>query len=81
MVDTDRAGIRYIKEIDMTDIDFMMIINKSQELKAKHKGIKESVKDTTDCPQCGEVMDYSVASSNMHVHAACRTEGCISWME
>lgn len=39
--------------------------------------------DTIDCPVCkGEkCLDFSRSGYNGHIHAACRTEGCVSWME
>jgi len=34
------------------------------------------------CPSgCGGELRYSVASVNGHMHAACSTKGCVSWME
>lgn len=34
------------------------------------------------CPAgCGGELRYSVASVNGHMHAACSTKGCVSWME
>lgn len=36
-----------------------------------------------DCPACGNTacLQFSRAGINGHIHAACRTEGCVSWME
>lgn len=36
-----------------------------------------------DCPVCGaeKSLRFSRAGYNGHIHAACRTEGCVSWME
>lgn len=36
-----------------------------------------------DCPACGAVksLSFSRAGYNGHIHAACATEGCVSWME
>lgn len=36
-----------------------------------------------DCPVCGrpQSLGYSRSGHNGHVHAACRTAGCVSWME
>jgi hypothetical protein len=38
---------------------------------------------TIDCPRCNLVdgLYFTVSSYNGHVHAACRTMGCLSWME
>ena len=36
-----------------------------------------------DCPVCGgaQSLSFSRAGYNGHIHAACATEGCVSWME
>ena len=36
-----------------------------------------------DCPACGgkETLAFSRAGYNGHIHAACLTEGCVSWLE
>ncbi len=36
-----------------------------------------------DCPACGnaECLRFSRAGYNGHIHASCKTEGCVSWME
>lgn len=36
-----------------------------------------------DCPVCGakESLRFTRAGVNGHIHAACKTEGCVSWME
>ena len=35
-----------------------------------------------ECPSgCGGKLRYSVAEVNGHMHAACTTKGCCSWME
>lgn len=38
---------------------------------------------TIDCPACGTVesLRFSRAGYNGHIHAACKTEGCVRWME
>jgi hypothetical protein len=33
------------------------------------------------CPQCGQRLSFRRAQSNGHIHAACETGGCVSWME
>lgn len=38
--------------------------------------------DSMKCPFCPDgTLRYSVASVNGHLHAACTTKGCVSWME
>lgn len=36
-----------------------------------------------DCPACGghETLGFTRAAYNGHIHAACKTDGCVSWME
>lgn len=33
------------------------------------------------CPKCGKNLRWSMAQCNGHIHAACETKGCVSWME
>lgn len=34
-----------------------------------------------ECPECSKRLRWTIAKSNNHVHAACETEGSISWIE
>lgn len=36
-----------------------------------------------DCPVCStpKALRFTVSSYNGHIHAACDTKGCVSWME
>lgn len=38
---------------------------------------------TIDCPVCGsqKALGFMRSGYNGHIHAACKTEGCVSWME
>ena len=38
---------------------------------------------TINCPACGaeDSLRYSRAGYNGHIHAGCKTEGCVRWME
>jgi hypothetical protein len=38
---------------------------------------------TIDCPVCGQPasLAFRRAQVNGHVHASCKTPGCVSWME
>jgi hypothetical protein len=44
---------------------------------------RQGFSDSIKCPICG--VDYSlrfiVHRDNGHIHAACSTKGCVSWME
>ena len=50
---------------------------------AKAKGLKKGAGGTGECPCpiCKGTIRYSVASYNGHMHAACTTPNCVSWME
>ncbi|MDH5297883.1 MAG: hypothetical protein OEV91_02590 [Desulfobulbaceae bacterium] len=43
---------------------------------------KADIRDSVDCPCCetGKLF-YSISSYNGHIHAACDTGKCVSWME
>lgn len=36
-----------------------------------------------DCPICSsvEALDYHRSGWNGHIHASCKTDGCVRWME
>jgi hypothetical protein len=36
---------------------------------------------TIECPLCQGELRFSISPSNGHMHAACKTEGCIKAME
>lgn len=38
---------------------------------------------TIDCPACGATLSLRFTRSgyNGHIHAACKTQGCVRWME
>lgn len=43
---------------------------------------KRGVSGDIPCPVCNTGrLNYSVASCNGHIHAACTTEDCVRWME
>ena len=45
-------------------------------------GGKRGVQGSIKCPCCEiGTLSFSVAGFNGHIHAACSTEGCASWME
>lgn len=49
----------------------------------EHKKARKGGAQTIDCPACGGVktLSMTIAAVNGHVHAHCKTEGCVSWME
>lgn len=48
----------------------------------QHTGGKRGVSGAIDCPACESgQLRFSVAGCNGHIHAACTTTGCLSWME
>jgi len=38
-------------------------------------------RDTMPCPVCGDTLYFRVANCNGHVHAKCKTDGCLAWMQ
>jgi len=52
------------------------------DAKAKGFGRGHGGVSSIPCPVCdGGILHYSVAYVNGHMHAACSTQGCVSWME
>jgi len=51
--------------------------------RAEHKKKRIGGAQTIDCPVCGGIktLSMTIAACNGHVHARCKTEGCVSWME
>ena len=43
---------------------------------------KPSAAGVIDCPACGkeQTLQFSRSGYNGHIHAACNTENCVSWM-
>ena len=42
---------------------------------------KPSILGAITCPVCGGHLNYRRAGYNGHIHARCKTDGCVSWME
>ena len=40
-----------------------------------------SVSGQVDCPMCGGTLRFTRSGYNGHIHAACMTDDCVSWME
>ena len=51
------------------------------KVRAMHRG--ESASGLNDCPACGQpkALRWRISGYNGHIHAACKTEDCISFME
>jgi hypothetical protein len=49
----------------------------------EHQKANKGGAQTIDCPACGgsKTLSMTIAGVNGHVHAHCKTEGCVSWME
>lgn len=46
------------------------------------KGIPQTSRhEVVQCPECKGKLHLSQSSLNGHVHGACETDGCMSWME
>jgi len=74
------------KEYDNEEVSFdrHMKAFRAAHDDAKAKGFKigNGGMGSIPCPmECGGQLRYSVARVNGHMHAACSTKGCVSWME
>lgn len=58
-------------------------IGKARQAIVAASGGKPGATGYIDCPACDGVQSlrYSVSGYNGHIHAACKTDGCVSWME
>lgn len=54
-----------------------------QHLGGPWKKGMDGASDLITCPVCGQVesLQFSRSGYNGHIHAACKTDGCVSWME
>lgn len=62
------------------------MMNRTQQSIPWMESIKEAYKGKNacgvdKCPICGNVIYWSIAASNGHMDAECRTEGCLKFME
>lgn len=67
------------EEIDKHTVGFVEARTAITNKEGKNRGVQGRI----DCPVCGqkESLHYSIAGYNGHIHAACKTEGCVRWME
>lgn len=58
----------------------LLIVEKIGEYK---KGTSEGVVGKIDCPKCKvkDGLHFSRSGYNGHIHAKCKTEDCLAWME
>lgn len=62
------------------DAGFAKITEAARRVRAQHKETG-AFQGEVECPACGKALRWSMARSNKHVHAACETRGCVSWMQ
>ena len=70
----------------MTDAEAIRFVEEAQRVR---DAIAERIKATRivsgamDCPVCGgtRTLRYHESSHNGHIHARCKTDGCVSFME
>ena len=77
------AGMKEADET-MKELEAMMAgMEKAyEEIERRGYGKGNGVaKDTMTCPVCGGTLYFRVANCNGHVHAKCKTDGCLAWME
>ena len=75
-------------EREITDQDAQMVrfelAFRAAKANARENGLKQGNGGigSLKCPNCADgKIRYSVASVNGHMHAACSTPHCVSWME
>lgn len=63
--------------------DMMKVMKVISPWRIEHKKKRIGGAQTIDCPACGGIktLSMTIAAYNGHVHAKCKTEGCVSWME
>ncbi|MDE2099566.1 MAG: hypothetical protein KGL39_20100 [Patescibacteria group bacterium] len=63
--------------------DMVKVMKAIAPWRAEHKKKRIGGAQTIDCPACGGVQTLSmtIAAYNGHVHARCKTDGCVSWIE
>lgn len=49
-------------------------------IEAQHKATGDWSGEV-ECPKCAKRLRWSKARCNGHIHAVCKTEGCVQWME
>lgn len=78
----DKKEPRTAEEIDAEDREFADRIAHFLPARTAIIATKQRA-GAVDCPKCGGngALRFTVSSYNGHVHAACNTEGCLSWME
>ncbi len=66
----------------MFDLALSVMRAAKQHAKQQALGVGNGGRGEIPCPSgCGGTLRYSVASVNGHMHAACTSKGCVSWME
>jgi hypothetical protein len=72
------------EEMDAKEREITELLGRTTKARSKiveATGGKRRVSGSIPCPVCKKSeLSYSVAS-NGHIHAACRTAGCVRWME
>lgn len=62
------------------DASFSAVTEAARRVRAQHKETG-AYQGEVECPTCGKALRWSMARSNKHVHAACETRGCVSWLQ
>jgi hypothetical protein len=69
---------------DNDDKEFAKVGQARNAIVEKHGKQKptESVRNSMPCPCCEiGTLHYSISSYNRHIHGACDSKVCVSWME
>ena len=66
------------------DLIFAKVMQARNAIVEKHgrKKPTENVRNSMPCPCCeNATLHYSISSYNGHIHGACDSKVCVSWME
>lgn len=76
-----RAAWKAEDELNARMEQFSRNCTMAKEAIIKHAAGRRGLRGQTECPICKGDLLYSIAKSNGHVHACCRTNGCVRFME
>jgi hypothetical protein len=87
----DKAEYPNAEEMAAHDAEMLAMLERTvkarkaivEHLGGQWKRGKPGARGQIDCPICGaaNALAFSRSGYNGHIHAACTTDGCVSWME
>lgn len=69
-------------EVEAKEAEWDRAISRALEARTAiiDAGAKPGTSGSIDCPACGEELNWSMAG-NSHVHARCKSDNCVAFME